>query len=122
MSLPLRIFLIAICVAFLGYVLLMVRRERFLLKYAIVWVLLAVLGVLAAIFPEGVGWFSSLLGFETPVNFAFLVCIVFLMVASIMLVAALSKQSLLVKKLVQEVSILRAEADGTVETGSERRR
>ena len=122
MSLPLRIFLVTICVAFLCYVLLMVRRDRFLLKYAIVWVLLSVLGVLAAIFPEGVGWLSSLLGFETPVNFAFLVCIVFLMVASFMFVAALSKQSLLVKKLVQEVSILRAEADGTVEAGREQRR
>ena len=113
MSLPLRAFLIIVSLAFLFFVLLMVRRNRFLLKYSIVWVVLAVLGVVAAIFPDGIGWISRSLGFETPVNFIFLVAILILMVASLVFVAALSKQSLLIMKLVQEISILRAECDET---------
>lgn len=115
----LQALLIALSVIFLIYVLLMVRRDRFLLKYAIVWVLLAALGVLAAIFPDGVSQLSAALGFEAPVNFIFLVAILFLMVASLVFVAALSKQSLLVRKLVQEVSILRAELDGSQRSGEE---
>lgn len=109
MNLLLRAFLIIVSIAFLVYVLLMVRRDRFLLKYSIVWVLLGVLGVIAAVFPGGVAWLSAALGFETPVNFVFLICIVFLMAASLVFVAALSKQATLVKKLVQEVSLLKAE-------------
>ena len=109
MTFLLRVFLIVISIAFLLYVLLMVRRDRFLLKYSIVWVIIGILGVIAAVFPEGIVWISKALGFETPVNFIFLVVILFLMVASLVFVAALSKQSLLIKQLVQEFSILKAE-------------
>ena len=122
MSLPLRIFLVFLSVAFLLYVLVMVRRDRFLLKYSIVWVVLGVLGVIAAIFPDAVAWLSSALGFETPVNFLFLISILFLMAASLVFVAALSKQSLLVKKLMQELSILRAEIDRTTDDAGENER
>lgn len=119
MSVLLRAFLITVCCAFLIYVLLMVRRDRFLLKYSIVWVLLGVLGIIAAVFPGGVIWLSAALGFETPVNFAFLVCIVFLMAASLVFVAALSKQSMLVKNLVQELSLLKAENDSAKVKGKD---
>ena len=116
MAFLLRAFLIVLSVGFLFYVLLMVRRDRFLLKYSIVWVVIGILGVIAAIFPEGVGWVSSALGFEMPVNFIFLVVILFLMVASLVFVAALSKQSLLVKQLIQEVSLLQATQNETAGT------
>lgn len=115
----LRAFLIVICVAFLVFVLLMVRRDRFLLKYSIIWVVLGVLGLLAAFFPGAVVWLSLSLGFETPVNFVFLVCIMFLLMASLVFVAALSKQSLRVKELVQEISMLKAEVRGNDAQGTD---
>jgi len=115
MGLPLRVFLIVVSITFLIYVLLMVRRDRFLLKYSIVWVLLGIFGVIAAFFPEGIGALSNALGFEVPVNFLFLIAILFLMAASLVFVGALSRQAQLTKKLIQELSILRSTIDGMTE-------
>ena len=103
----LQAFLIIVCLSFLLFVLLMIRRDRFLLRYSIIWVLLGVLGLLAAIFPGAVSWLSGLIGFETSVNFVFLVCIVFLFVSALMFVAALSNQAARIKLLIQEVSLLK---------------
>lgn len=112
MSWLLQVFLVVVCLVFLAYVLLMVRRDRFLLKYAFAWILLDVLGLVGAVFPDSVKWLSLKLGFETPVNFVFLVCIFILVMSSLVFVAALSRQSSLIKELVQEVSLLRAKIDG----------
>ena len=111
MSLPLHLFLIVVSLLFLAYVLLMVRRDRFLLKYSLVWVVLGVLGVIAAFCPEGVSWLSDQLGFELPVNFLFLVTILFLMTASFVFVGALSRQAQQTQKIIQELSMLKAEID-----------
>lgn len=108
MSVFLRVFLVIISVAFLFFVLRMVRHDRFLLKYAFLWVLLGILGVLLALFPGSAFWLSQALGFETPVNFVFLVTIVLLMGVSLVYGAALSKQAAQTKTLVQEVSMLKA--------------
>lgn len=108
MSVPLRVVLVVVSVAFLVFVLRMVRNDKFLLKYAILWVVLGVLGVLLAVFPGAAFWLSSMLGFETPVNFVFMVTIVLLMGISLVYGAALSKQAAHEKSLIQEVSMLKA--------------
>lgn len=107
MSWLLRIDLVVASVIFLLFVLHKVRQDRFLLQYSFAWVVLGVLGVIAAIFPELVGIIASALGFQAPSSFLFVVSILFLMVISLIFISALSRQQRMIVRLVQEVSLLK---------------
>lgn len=114
LSLLLQLFLIAVSVLFFLYVITMLRRNQNLLSYSIVWLLLSILGVVGAIFPGLVSDVSRALGFLTPSNFVFFVCMLFCISSSLIFVTALSKHANTITQLVQELSILKAELNGTV--------
>lgn len=101
----LTILVIIASILFCIFVLWMVRREHFLLKYSFLWLLLGILGIFAALFPGWVYGLSGLLGFEQPANFLFFICIIVLMGVSLLLSAIASKQSVQIKSLIQEVSL-----------------
>lgn len=120
MSLGLRILFALVSVGFLFFVLMMIRRRKFLLKYSFFWLALSIVGLIAAIWPDWVLMLSVTLGFEVPVNFLFFVCIILLMGVSLTLCGVVSAQARRLVSLVQEVSILRAEYDGDVSKDANR--
>ena len=109
MSIFLRIFAIVVSLVFIWFVLYMIRKERFLLKYSFLWLVMGLLGFFAALFPEWVFALSGLFGFESPSNFLFFVCVVFLMATSLTLCAIVSRQTKRITNLVQVVSIALAD-------------
>lgn len=112
----LRAFVALVSLAFLFFVALMVRRQRFLLKYSFFWLLLGVVGLIVALWPDGMMALSGVLGFEMPVNFLFFCCIIILMGVCLTLCGVVSTQARRIVSLVQEVSILKASMDDTVPT------
>lgn len=108
MDLTLRIFLFVLSVLFLAFVLLRIRRGRYLLKYSLIWIVLSAIGVVSAVFPIWIYQVSNLLGFESPSNFVYLALIGFLLITSIIFGGILSKQENMIKTLIQEVSILKS--------------
>ncbi len=112
----LRAFVALVSLAFLFFVALMVRRQRFLLKYSFFWLLLGVVGLIVALWPDGMMALSGALGFEMPVNFLFFCCIIILMGVCLTLCGVVSTQARRIVSLVQEVSILKASMDDTVPT------
>lgn len=108
MELTLRIFLLALSVLFLAFVLLRIRRGRYLLKYSLIWIVLSVIGVISAIIPNWIYGVSSLLGFAAPSNFVYLALIGFLLITNVIFGGILSKQENMLKSLIQEVSILKS--------------
>ena len=112
----LRAFVALVSLAFLFFVALMVRRQRFLLKYSFFWLLLGVVGLIVALWPDGMMALSGALGFEMPVNFLFFCCIIILMGVGLTLCGVVSTQARRIVSLVQEVSILKASMDDTVPT------
>lgn len=111
MDLTLRIFLFALSVLFLAFVLLRIRRGRYLLKYSLIWIVLSVIGVVSAIFPNWIYEVSYLLGFAAPSNFVYFALIGFLLITNVIFGGILSKQENMLKSLVQEVSILKSVND-----------
>lgn len=97
---------------FTWFVVRMIRRERFLLKYSFPWIVLGIAGIFASLFPGWVFALSGLLGFEKPVNFLFFVCIVVLLGFGLVLCAVVSRQSRRITRLTQELSILKSESKG----------
>ena len=112
MSPFLRVLAIMVSLLFTWFMLQMIRRERFLLKYAFLWLVMGVLGLLAALFPDWVYTLSGLLGFETPANFLFFACVVVLMAVSLILCAVVSRQTKRITYLVQILSIALSKQNG----------
>ena len=75
MGIALRVLIAVLFVVFLVCVLQLVSRDKLLLKYSLLWLLLFAIGLVGALFPEAVYWISGLTGFISPSNFIFLISI-----------------------------------------------
>lgn len=109
MDITLSIVLLLVSIFFLAFVLLRVRRGRYLLKYSLLWIVLSFLGVVSAIFPRWLEMLASLGGFSTPSNFVYFVLIVFLLISNLILCGVLTKQETTLKSLMQELSIMKSQ-------------
>lgn len=95
-----------ICLLFLVCVVWQVKTGRLLLRYALLWLVLAVMVMLSALFPDFVYAVSDVFGFEAPSNFIFLVALFFLLAICLSLSIIVSGQARKIKSLVQSLAIL----------------
>ncbi len=109
MAFELRILLGVVSIIFFCFVLLRVRKGRLLLPHAFVWLLIAVLGIVASVFTGVVAACAQLFGFETASNFVFFLVMLFALAFLFFLSMVVSKQTLQIKGLVQELALLRSE-------------
>ena len=105
MLLRLQIIVAIILVLGLLYVISLVRNNRLELRHAISWILVGITVLILDCFPVLMEKLSELLGIASPVNMMFFLA--FLLVMSV----ALSIASSSIKKLVQEIGILKARVD-----------
>lgn len=82
-------------------------RNSVSIKNSIAWLILPIVFVLIAIFPEPLTTFAHWLGFETLANFIFLITIALLIVLCFFLTLTVSKQQQKITKLIQELSIIK---------------
>ena len=106
-----RIRLITIIIVIFGFISLtgLIRKRRVELKYALVWYGAGVVILLFSIFPGLMEGLSHLLGIVTPVNMLFFLALIVLAAIVMELTAVLSAMSQRVRKLVQEVALLKDE-------------
>ena len=83
------------------------KKNRISTKSSIAWLLLPIVFLLVAIFPEPLNALSNWLGFETLSNFIFLITIALLIILCFFLTVVISHQQTQITKLIQEVSILK---------------
>ena len=91
---------------FLIIVLRFIRRQHLSVSHSLLWLVLGIAGIAAALIPSWVFALSGLLGFELPVNLIFFVCIFFLIVAVLSISMVASSQADMIRGLVQDVSLL----------------
>lgn len=106
MSLVLQIFAVILCIAFLVYIVYLVKRNRLLLRYSLLWILFGIVVMVAAIWPDpiySVAWF---LGFKIPANFIFLVGLFLLAMIALSLTSIVSRQTLRIKDLNQKIALI----------------
>ena len=98
---------VALCsILFAAAVCIQVAKGRLLLKYSLLWLGLALIACLCAIFPAPLFSFVHLLGFNVASNFVFFVALFFFMVIALSLSIIVSKQQTRTKTLVQELALL----------------
>lgn len=97
-----------ICAVVLYFILLgmLLKKNRFLLKYSLLWIFAGVVMLLFAIFPQLLDSLAELFGIYNPVNALFaivLFCIIFILVSLTAIVSSLNEK---VKRLVQNQALL----------------
>lgn len=93
------------------YVLMLIRKEKLELKYALLWFVLSIILIVFACFPSVLTFFSFSLGFELTSNFLFFIAIFFLLLQALSLSSTVSKQQQAIKNLSQALALLKHQLD-----------
>lgn len=122
MTLVIQVFVIVVCLAFLAFVVRQVGNERFLLRYALLWLALAIVILLCAFFPQPLFNLSRLLGFDTASNFIFFVGVFFIIAICLSLTSIASKQAIKIKNLTQALALLEYAQRKEKDSGGEKQK
>ena len=102
---------IVILLAFLGWVLAMVRARRLSLRDSLLWLLSTLAALAVTAYPQLLVRLSALVGVQVPSNALFGIAILYLSVNVLSITIASSSNAALARRLAQECALLRAELD-----------
>jgi len=123
-----RIFAIATSIATFLVVMELIRRRRLREEYAFLWVLTTVGMMLLATWYGLIEWITQFIGAVAVTTTLFLFALLFLLLISVHFTTVISRLTVQVRRLTQELAILQAErakppahrADGAAPGASER--
>lgn len=102
-------FILALVVV--GAVVWLLRQQRLREKYAVLWVLVGVVVLVLAGFPQLLGWAANITGFALPSNLLFMLAIFLLMGVCLHLSLEISVIEDETRTLAEEAAILRSQLD-----------
>lgn len=105
MSIALRVMLFAASVLTCIYIARKLKKSQIQVVDTVFWIGLSVLFIILSIFPEIAGFLSSVMGFQAPVNFIFLLIIFLLLIKSFLLSRRVSQLEDKIRNLVEELAI-----------------
>lgn len=105
MSVVLQIVMVGACLYLLLYVLYLVKRRKFQLRYSLLWLALAFVVLFCSLFPRLLFDVARVLGFEAPSNFIFFCAALFMIVISLSLSRIISEQASAIKNLTQRIAL-----------------
>lgn len=111
MTLRLQIVIAVIILLGLSIVINMVRRKQIELKYALAWLGAGVFVLIFDGFPQLMDWLSGKLGIASPVNMLFFLGFCFALVIIFVLTIMVSRMSVRIKRLAQEIALDEHEKD-----------
>ena len=105
MILNLRLFLIIASIVLFVIVAQNVVKNKLLVKYSLLWILLSLILIVLSVFPDISFLFSDLLGFEKTSNFIFLVIMAIIILICLSYSITLSNMNKKLIKIVQTLAI-----------------
>lgn len=103
--------------AFIGFIILLLRRHQLREKYAVLWLVIGV-GLLALVlFPELLFWAAALVGIKVPTNLLFAMTLVLLLGVCLHLAWEMSRSEDRIRRLSEEIALLRARVERPDEGG-----
>lgn len=97
--------MIAICCYFI-LILVFLKRKSLELKYTLLWLFAGLFMGLAVIFPRILEYVTRLLGMQSIMNGLYVVCIGFIIIILMALTSIVSKQTIKIRTLIQEIGML----------------
>lgn len=111
MTSVLRISLFIGIVIYVFFIVWMLKKRSLDIKYSLLWLLSAFVLLIVDIFPQIVGFLSSLFGIATASNFIYLAVMFFMLLLLISLTSIVSRQKKEIRTLIQNLSILKAKVE-----------
>lgn len=111
MSPELQLICLALSLVSLYSILNMIRKYKLDLKYSLLWLFLCVTLVIMSVWPGILSTFSNLLSIEAPVNALFFLGIMLSLLILFSLTVALSRSSVKIKYLSQEIGLLKSDLE-----------
>lgn len=87
----------------------MIRKKKLELRYALAWLFVGSGVLVLDCFPQLIDWMSKQLGIASPVNMLFFLGFCFSLVIIFVLTVAISRMSIRIKQLAQEIALLTEE-------------
>jgi len=87
----------------------LLRRGVLKEKYAVLWLAVAGIALVLAVFPPLLTWITTVLGVQVPANLLFFVTIVVLVLVSVQLSYELSRHEAQIRRLAEEVALQQEE-------------
>jgi len=100
-----RILAAVLAIAFMGLILDLIRRDKLLERYSIVWFLLGIGMLLGAIFPIMLEWLAKAMGVRDVTIALFSVTLLILLALSLNFSVIASRQSKQITRLAQQSAI-----------------
>jgi hypothetical protein len=110
-----RVFAIVISIATFLVVMELVRRRRLREEYAFLWVLTTVGMMLLATWYGLIEWITQFIGAVAVTTTLFLFALLFLLLISVHFTTVISRLTVQVRRLAQELALLEAERGGPVD-------
>lgn len=98
--------LISMCV-----LLNMIRKKQLELRYTLSWLAVGTSVIILACFPGVLEWMAKFVGIASPVNMLFFFGFLFSLAIILVLTVSISRMSVRVKRLAQEIALLREEQE-----------
>lgn len=108
MTVKLIIFTFIISLILIYFLLKMVKNDKIIIKYALVWLLPLIFILSCILFPGFMNFFSSFMGFKTESNMLIVMLIGYLFIICISLTAIVSGLKIKNKNIIQELSIIKS--------------
>lgn len=105
MIIGLRVLLFVAAALYFLFSVLRIRKSNVRIMDMVFWILMSALLVIMGIFPEWIMKLSHLIGFESPINFVFLVVIFLLLFKCFSMSIQISTQSEKINSIVEELAI-----------------
>ena len=82
------------------------KKKMLELKYTLIWLVAGVVMGVMIFLPELLVWFVRLLGIESNMNGLYVLCFAFIIAILMTLTSIVSRQTLKIKILIQEISMM----------------
>lgn len=120
-SLKLQIILLLGSVVGFFVLINLIRKYTLELKYSILWFVVTIVSIILSMFPKLFTYISHIMGIELPVNALFLLTLLGIIMIMFSLTLEVSKSTIKIKELSQEVGILRYELEKMKEQGQSKK-
>ncbi len=107
----LQIMLVVMCLVMFLFFINEVRKYRLDLRYTLLWFLIILINLVISLFPSLIKFISNILSIQTPSNLLFLIGILASLLITYSLTYELSKHTLKIKELTQELGLLKSELE-----------
>lgn len=106
MSTMLRYFSMLAVTGYFCLIIHLLKREKFLLRYGILWLMSGLIMLLIVIFPSLLFYFTEFLGIRVASNALFAICIFLVIMMLVFLTTVVTELTDRIKKMAQKTAII----------------